>query len=196
MKQTILLLAALCCTGALHAQQTGRIYRTEVIPYDTRHDAEARNRAGVEAYREFKPRMLVSEGEVLIAGQSLEIPYAWTDGNVYLHIENAGRPYRLTLNGEEVALCADPVTPAEYALTPYIREGENSLLLELDNTGRSAINPEATPREPLPGATSTCRTSARFATSPSRSNPTPRGATSACCGSTSWHRTPTTTTSR
>ena len=96
--------------------------------------------------------MLVSEGEVLIAGQSLEIPYAWTDGNVYLHIENAGRPYRLTLNGEEVALCADPVTPAEYALTPYIREGENSLLLELDNTGRSAINPEATPREPFAGS--------------------------------------------
>lgn len=152
MKQTILLLAALCCTGALQAQQAGRIYRTEVIPYDTRHDAEARNRAGVEAYREFKPRMLVSEGEVLIAGQSLEIPYAWTDGNVYLHIENAGRPYRLTLNGEEVALCADPVTPAEYALTPYIREGENSLLLELDNTGRSAIDPEATPREPFAGS--------------------------------------------
>lgn len=92
MKQTILLLAALCCTGALQAQQAGRIYRTEVIPYDTRHDAEARNRAGVEAYREFKPRMLVSEGEVLIAGQSLEIPYAWTDGNVYLHIEMRGGP--------------------------------------------------------------------------------------------------------
>ena len=82
MKHTILLLAALGLAGALQAQEAGRIHRTEVIPYDTRHDAEAHNRAGVEAYREFKPRMLAAEGELVIAGQSIEIPYAWTDGNV------------------------------------------------------------------------------------------------------------------
>lgn len=152
MKHTILLLAALGLAGALQAQEAGCIHRTEVIPYDTRHDAEAHNRAGVEAYREFKPRMLAAEGELVIAGQSIEIPYAWTDGNVYLHIENAGLPYRLTVNGEFVAQCEDAVTPAEFALTPYIREGKNTLLLEMTQGAAAAIDPEVTPREPFAGS--------------------------------------------
>lgn len=95
-----------------------------------------------------------------------------------------------------MALCADPVTPAEYALTPYIREGENSLLLELDNTGRSAIDPEATPREPFAGSYLYMQNKRSIRDFTISLEPDPEGATSACCGSTSWPRTPTTTTSR
>ena len=57
MKRTICTAVLLTAALAVRAQQPespaaaapekaegGRIYRTEVVPYDTRHDAEARNR--------------------------------------------------------------------------------------------------------------------------------------------------------
>ena len=61
MKRTILLTAAILCAASIRAQdlynikeppateilsrpvEAGRIHRTEVVPYDKRHDADARN---------------------------------------------------------------------------------------------------------------------------------------------------------
>lgn len=148
MKQTILLAALLGCLLAASAQEAGRIHRTEVIPYDTRKDADARNRSGVGAYREFKPQVLGLEGGVITAGQVVEIPYDWTDGNVYLHLENVGTAYDLTVNNQAVASVEDPATPAEFALTPYIRQGKNAILLTLRPSATPAINAEPTVAKP------------------------------------------------
>ena len=109
MKRTILLTAAILCAAGTRAQEAydllipepetpvalrpvegGRIYRTEVIPYDKRHDADARNLAGADAYMAYTPEPFAASGDAVAVGQVVEIPYVWTDGVVYLHLENIG----------------------------------------------------------------------------------------------------------
>ena len=104
MKRTILLTAAILCAAGTRAQEAydllipepetpvalrpvegGRIYRTEVIPYDKRHDADARNLAGADAYMAYTPEPFAASGDAVAVGQVVEIPYVWTDGVVYLH---------------------------------------------------------------------------------------------------------------
>lgn len=152
MKRTILSAAALLLLGtAVRAQElsetavvlpleAGRIHRTEVIPYDTRHDAEARNRAGVEAYIEYTPQPFDTDGEAVATGQVVEIPYAWTDGNTYLHLENVGTAYTLMVNDQIVAQVEDSATPAEFSLTPYIRQGKNSIVVIQRRSAADKLN--------------------------------------------------------
>ena len=114
MKRTILLTTAILCAAGTRAQEAydllipepetpvalrpvegGRIYRTEVIPYDKRHDADARNLAGADAYMAYTPEPFAASGDAVAVGQVVEIPYVWTDGVVYLHLENIGTAYTL-----------------------------------------------------------------------------------------------------
>ena len=88
MKRTILTAALAACTLAVAAQeernpvpmtsQGGRIYRTEVVPYDARHDADARNREAGAYWKAFSPEVTVTtEGPLYaILGQEIEIPVA------------------------------------------------------------------------------------------------------------------------
>ena len=158
MKRTILLTAAILCAAGIRAQdlynikeppateilsrpvEAGRIHRTEVVPYDKRHDADARNRAGVEAYIAYTPEAFAATDDAVAVGQVIDIPYVWTDGVVYLHLENVGTTYTLTVNDTEVAEVEDSSTPAEFALTPYIREGKNAVVLTLRRSAADALN--------------------------------------------------------
>ena len=158
MKRTILLTAAILCAAGIRAQdlynikeppateilsrpvEAGRIHRTEVVPYDKRHDADARNRAGVEAYITYTPEAFAATDDAVAVGQVIDIPYVWTDGVVYLHLENVGTAYTLTVNDTEVAEVEDSSTPAEFALTPYIREGKNAVVLTLRRSAADALN--------------------------------------------------------
>lgn len=155
MKRTILSAALLVCTlpaAPAAAQQVGRIHRTEVIPYHTRHDAAARNRAGSGHTIDFAPQAAGIEGQTVIAEQRIDIPYVWTDGEVYLHLENVGTAYTLLIDGKVVAESEDPSTPAEYALTPYIREGENTVTVAMRRSRAAAINAEPSAREAFSGS--------------------------------------------
>lgn len=168
MKRTILLIAALLGSASIRAQalsavkdtlptppalrpvEAGRIHRTEVIPYDKRHDADARNRAGVEAYIEFAPEVLAtSAGGGALVGQRVDIPYAWTDGLVYLHLENLRTAYSLWVNDELVGKVEDNATPAEFALTPYIREGSNDIRIVLYQSDMEVLNTDIVARQPF-----------------------------------------------
>ena len=59
---------------------------------------------------------------------------------MYLHLENVGTAYTLTVNDTEVAEVEDSSTPAEFALTPYIREGKNAVVLTLRRSAADALN--------------------------------------------------------
>lgn len=80
-----------------------------------------------------------------VSGATLDIPYAWTDGVIYLHLENVGSAYSLWINDRPVAEVEDPATPAEFAVSPYIRQGANDIRLVLRPSATPQINP-ATPR--------------------------------------------------
>ena len=158
MKRTIwtAALAVCVCTAAAQEERNpvalppagGRIYRTEVVPYDARHDAVERNREAGGYWMAFSPRAIAeADGEIAaLLGCSVEIPVAWTDGVVLLHIENPGAPCTLWLNDREIAKIDDPLTPAEFDITPYVRQGANNFRLVM--LGR---------RSPLDAAPSTSR---------------------------------------
>ena len=133
MKQTLLLFAGLLLGTCALAQPGNRIYRTEVIPYDTRHDAEARARAKSGHTIDFRPEVrIAAEGPLrAIVGQTVEIPYVWTDGCTYLHLENMQTAGQLWVNDRLVAELTDALTPAEFDLSDYIRQGENDFKLTL-----------------------------------------------------------------
>ena len=132
-------------SSAVRIDEAGRIHRTEVIPYDTRRDAEARNREAGGYYLAFSPRQMAAAGDMAVSGATLDIPYAWTDGVIYLHLENVGSAYSLWINDRPVAEVEDPATPAEFAVSPYIRQGANDIRLVLRPSATPQINP-ATPR--------------------------------------------------
>lgn len=142
--KTGMLLAALGFALPLAAQPAGRVHRTEAAPYDSRHDAEARNHRDDAAYLPFAPEAFLSQGDTLSMGQVVEIPYAWTDGCVYLHLENPGSAYTLTVNDQPVAQVEDPHTPADFYLSPLLREGRNAVIVEL-RPSRTPQLQEATP---------------------------------------------------
>ncbi len=154
MRKILFLIAVLASAAPAAAQTAGRIHRTEAAPYDTRHDAEARNRKGDAAFIPFAPKPVSAGGDAVHAAQTVEIPYAWTDGNVYLHLENTGSAYTLAVNGETVAEVEDPATPAEFLLSPYLREGANGFVVTL-RPSRTAQLQETTPlsaRAPFAGS--------------------------------------------
>lgn len=151
MKYVLLFLAGWLLGATATARPTGRIHRTEVIPYDTRHDAESRIRAKSGYTIDFRPgTKLATEGSLYaIVEQQIEIPYVWTDGLVYLHLENTPSAYSLWINDREVATVYDPLTPADFELTPYIRQGKNDfkLLLRNDSPMRK-IDPQPVVKRP------------------------------------------------
>ena len=121
--------------------RAGRTFRTEILPYNTRQDAETRNRAGAGYHIDFAPKAMIEQGEIGIYGSTYEIPYAWTDGSIYLHLENVGSAYTLLVNDEPVAEVEDPLTPADFHLTPVMHQGENSFRLLLRPSRTPQINP-------------------------------------------------------
>lgn len=160
MKRTILLMAALCCVRAAAAQdeaetkgtpvpqEAGRIYRTEVIPYQTRRQAEERSRAETGHVIAFAPKALsASEGGGSVVSRQIDIPYLWTDGNVYLHLENVPSAYSLLINDNLLERVDDCITPAEFALTPYIRQGINDIRLILHPEDAAGLNAAVTGRK-------------------------------------------------
>ena len=140
----ILLAAALAAVVALPAaaQRNHRIHRTEIVPYDTRQRADARTREGVDAHIAFSPETLVATEAATVVGQQIEIPYAWTDGLTYLHLENVGSAYSLWVNDREVAEVADAATPADFDLSDFIGQGTNTFRLLLHPSPTAAVDPK------------------------------------------------------
>lgn len=141
MKRTIWTAALAACTLTAAAQipgleestpvplaEGGRIYRTEVVPYNARHDADARNREAGGYWMAFRPELITeSSGDIsAFYGAKVEIPFEWTDGRVFLHLENPGAGYSLWLNDRPVGEVNDALTPSEFDLTPYIHQGVNT----------------------------------------------------------------------
>ena len=141
MKRTIWTAALAACTLTAAAQipgleestpvplaEGGRVYRTEVVPYNARHDADARNREAGGYWMAFRPELITeSSGDIsAFYGAKVEIPFEWTDGRVFLHLENPGAGYSLWLNDRPVGEVNDALTPSEFDLTPYIHQGVNT----------------------------------------------------------------------
>ncbi len=133
---TLLLLALLVPTAA-SAQQ---IYRSEFAPYDTREDAIVGNHARTVNHIAFSPKILGEAAGHEVACAHVEIPTAWADYDVYLHVENSVKAYRLMVGESLVAEVDDPRTPADFRISPYLRQGGNDIMLLLHTPEHAALN--------------------------------------------------------
>lgn len=128
MKKFILLGMALCSIIAAEAQNA-RVYRSEFLTYDKREDAVADRRSETARYADFKPeRIAIAGGEIRYV-QKVQIDATMNDYNLYLHLENVGMAFTLFINNEPVAEVEDPITPSDFLLSPYMRQGVNEIML-------------------------------------------------------------------
>lgn len=137
MKRLILAGAALLSILAAEAQGP-RVWRTEFLTYDKREDAANDKRDATFGYTPFKPqRIAIAGGEARFV-QKVEIDAAMNDYNIFFHIENVGMAFTLFVNNEAVAEVEDPYTPADFLLSPYMRQGMNEIMV--------GVRPSRTPQ--------------------------------------------------
>lgn len=165
MKRYNLLLATLCFAATAWAQQpwelnprkadlsAGRIYRTESMPYHLRSDADGCKVEQSNHRIAFAPKLTQPAGSQQQIDYAVEIPFAWTDGVVFLHLESVGSAYSLYLNEVLVAEIEEGLTPSDFHLTPLIKQGVNRFSIHLRPSHTPAINPQPTVvRKPFSGS--------------------------------------------
>ena len=128
MKRYIATILALVASATLSAQQ---VYRTEFSVFDLREAALRNDHSKTEHHIRFAPKTIEAVGKVEVVGQTVNMPTAWSDYNVYLHIQNTIKAYDLVVNEQLVASVEDSYTPADFLLSPYLRQGDNEILLLL-----------------------------------------------------------------
>lgn len=124
-------LFALFVLFAHHTVSAQQIYRTEFSVFDIRDAALRNDHTSTEHYIPFEPKTIEAVGKVEVVGQSVNLPTAWSDYNTYLHIQNTIKAYDLVVNEQLVASVEDSYTPADFLLSPYLRQGDNEILLLL-----------------------------------------------------------------
>ncbi len=63
--------------------------------------------------------------------RDFELPKHWKDRRVFLHFKAGTSGMYLWVNGQKVGYSQGTKTPSEFDLTPYVREGSNSLSVEV-----------------------------------------------------------------
>ncbi|SER51814.1 beta-galactosidase [Gracilibacillus ureilyticus] len=62
---------------------------------------------------------------------SFQLPENWTGQPVIINFQGVESAFYIWLNGELVGYSEDTFTPAEFNLTPYLKDGENKLAVEV-----------------------------------------------------------------
>ena len=128
MKRFVATILALTALITLSAQQ---VYRTEFSVFDLREAALKNDHSKTERHIRFAPKSIEAVDKVEVVGQTIDLPTAWSDFNVYIHIQNTIKAYDLVVNEQLVASVEDSYTPADFLLSPYLRQGKNEILLLL-----------------------------------------------------------------
>jgi len=63
--------------------------------------------------------------------REFEIPAQWKDRKVFIHFNGVKSAFYLWVNGEKVGYSEGSMTPAEFHITPYLKEGKNILAVEV-----------------------------------------------------------------
>lgn len=120
MKNNLFLLIACAATLSASAQQhipqVGREFPTTVfMSYTTREAAQADKYAA-------SPYFVALDGG---AGE-FHMPFAWADKQVFLHMDTGRQPVYVVVNDRQVGYTEGSEAPAEFDITPFVREGNNT----------------------------------------------------------------------
>ena len=111
--------------------QAPRVRRTEFVTYDTRQDASKGDRSKTARHIVVAPASDGVQEGVEFFTQKFATDASWGDYNAYLHLANVGSAYTLVVNDRIVADVEDDRSPAEFMISPYLKQGENTLTLAL-----------------------------------------------------------------
>lgn len=142
---TLILLGVVTCFIPAAAQN--RVFRSEFVPYETRENANARNREATERYLPFLPDKVVELGALKAVHGNLQVPVSWSDSDIFLHLENVGSAYTLMINGQTAARVEDSFTPAEFLISEYLYEGSNDVMIVLRGSETPEIQQHLTQPE-------------------------------------------------
>ena len=137
MKRFSIIISALLALCSVSAQQ---VYRSEFSVYDLRDAAIKGDHSRTERHIVFAPKSIEMVGEVEVVGQNIDLPTAWSDFNLYLHVQNTLNAYHLVVNEKLVATVEDPQTPADFHISPYLRQGNNEVLLLVRQSKCAELN--------------------------------------------------------
>ena len=76
-----------------------------------------------------QPPLLPTNVPVGIYKKNIDIPFAWLDRDIFLHIGGAKSGVYVYINGEKAGYNEDSKNPAEYLLNPYVKEGLNNITI-------------------------------------------------------------------
>lgn len=137
MRKVATIIFALALAAQISAQQ---VYRTEFSVFDLREAALKNDHSRTERHIRFAPKVMEAVGKVEVVGQKIDLPTAWSDFNVYIHIQNTIKAYDLVVNEQLVASVEDSYTPSDFLLSPYLRQGSNEILLLLRRSEAIELN--------------------------------------------------------
>lgn len=106
--------------------------RTEFFSFDTRERAEKNNPADSPFYLPLDIRTdnAVRSGKPGHSSVTVDIPYMWLDREVFLHARLDAEAYYVKINDRTIGYVRDNATPAEFNISPWIVDGENTITFE------------------------------------------------------------------
>lgn len=137
--------------------QSSRIFRTEVIPYENRLDAQQKNIKNSGLNLLFQPQYDQTAVGIREVNHSMQVPNVWENGRIFLHLENVPQPYTLWLKGHQVASVEDIVTPAEFEVTNLVRAGENTIKIVFNKPSDESLSQTLPSGKPFEGSRLTLR---------------------------------------
>lgn len=144
MKRTAILSFALAlgafCAAAQTVGQGAAPARSEIVGYDTRKNSQTGDRLAVQTFVPFRPVEIAANSSVQTVGQIVEVPQIWNNRDMYLHIENPHGAYTLYVNDTIVGRSSDTRTPVEFYISPYVRHGNNAIVIDIDRTGEPLLS--------------------------------------------------------
>ncbi len=126
-----------------------RLQRTQFVPYNMRADAVKGERSDSTQYKPFSPTRMDEVESVVVLTQDFELPYEWSAGRTYMHVENLGMAHTLIVNGHEVGYSDDPLTPVDYNISKYLNQGVNQIALVVNTPINSGMQ-DGVAKEQLP----------------------------------------------
>ena len=132
MKKLLALLIVLLASASVVVAQ--QVYRTEFSVFDLRDAALKNDHTSTERYIRFAPKQIEMVDNVEVVGQTIDLPTAWSDFNLYLHLQNCSKAYHVVVNEQLVGSVEDSITPTDFLLSPYIKQGKNEILILLQQS--------------------------------------------------------------
>ncbi len=86
---------------------------------------------GTSPFEGLVPPQLPAENPLVQYRAAFDLPSLWLDRDMYLHIEGVGSAYSLYINGKHIGYSNDSRTPAEYNISSAVRDGINSIAIEV-----------------------------------------------------------------